>query len=284
MVRLARQESDTGYYHIIMRGNNKNRIFKEEKNKLDFIKMLKNQEEEKRIQLLAWCIMDNHVHIVVKADIKDMSLAIKKINVKYAMRHNHKEGTIGHVFQDRFKSQPIETDEHLMQVIRYVHNNPIKAKMIEKIQNYNWSSYNYYYNKEEVKSRNQMQFVLKYFNNDLEEFAKFHEVNDFNEYLDIKEDIMEYRMEKAQDILDYYCKKYSMTKVKELNHDKEILKEIVEEIIEKSGLSLRKTAEFLKIPYSFVQQANQRMKNNIQSKRTVPNVPNDLSTIKKNRP
>lgn len=60
------------------------------------------------IEVFAWCIMDNHVHIVLKADIKEMSLAIKKINIKFAMCYNHIEKSVGYVFQDHFMSEPIE--------------------------------------------------------------------------------------------------------------------------------------------------------------------------------
>ena len=146
-----------------MRGDNRNWIFKKRQYKLDFMEMLEEQEKEGRIEIAAWCIMDNHVHIVLKAELDQLSLAMKKINVKFAMRYNLNEKMIGHVFQDRFKSQAIETDEYLLQVIRYVHNNPVKARITEKPGDYKWSSYSQYINKENVSKRRQFKFVLGFF-------------------------------------------------------------------------------------------------------------------------
>jgi len=138
MTRTARQASSTGYYHIIMRGDNRNWIFQKRQYKLDFMEMIEEQENEGRIEMAAWCIMDNHVHLVLKAELDQLSLAMKKINVKFAMRYNLNEKMVGHVFQDRFKSQVIETDQYLLQVIRYVHNNPVKANsrrlQVEQLQ------------------------------------------------------------------------------------------------------------------------------------------------------
>ncbi len=142
MARQSRQASSTGIYHIVMRGNNRNWIFEVDKNKSDLFKLINKQREEKLINLIAWCIMDNHVHLVIKAEPPNLMTAIKKINVSYAMRYNLKNNTVGHVFQDRFKSEVIEDDTYLIQVIRYIHNNPVKAGMVETPDEYEWSSYN----------------------------------------------------------------------------------------------------------------------------------------------
>jgi len=146
-----------------MRGDNRNWIFQKRQYKLDFMEMLEEQENESTIEMAAWCIMDNHVHLVLKAELDQLSLAMKKINVKFAMRYNLNEKMIGHVFQDRFKSQAIETDQYLLQVIRYVHNNPIKARITEKLGAYKWSSYSQYINKDAVGKSQQFKFVLDFF-------------------------------------------------------------------------------------------------------------------------
>ena len=90
--------------------------------------------------------MNNHVHFVVKADPSSLAKAIKSLNIKYAMRFNQQRERIGHVFQDRYKSEDIEDDKYLMQVIRYVHINPVKAKLVKSPEEYQWSSYNEYIN------------------------------------------------------------------------------------------------------------------------------------------
>lgn len=263
MSRTARIESSTGYYHVIMRGNNKNWIFKGEENKQNFIKLLKIQEKEGKLELVAWCIMDNHVHLIVKSEIKDMALAFKKINVSYAMRYNKRSDTIGHVFQDRFKSQPIETDDYLMQVVRYVHNNPVQAKMVKRLEQYKWSSYNDYFSKEKVIKSSQMQFVLAYFNNQLAEFKAFHKQSDDNEYLEIKEDLMKYRTEKAQGIIETFCTKHRITVAKEIYENKELIDKLLKLLIRQSKLPLRKIADLVGTSYNVVQQVNKIIKDEV---------------------
>lgn len=259
MPRSARKESKTGYYHVIMRGNNRNWIFSRVHYKLEFLNLLKKQEEDGLIEIAAWCIMDNHVHIILKADIKKMSLAIKKINIKFAMKYNQKEKTIGHVFQDRFKSEPIETDKYLLQVLRYVHNNPVKAKMVKSIKEYKWSSYNSYFSNKEIKQYKQISFILSYFDNNMKQFTKFHLETDNNEYLEIKEDLEKSRNENAQSIISSYCNEKGVTNLKQIKYSERYINEIIENLIRRSRLSLRSIASFLEIPYSMVQQANQHI-------------------------
>lgn len=143
MPRKARihAESATGFYHVVIRGNNKKYIYQDKRFKLDFFEFMCEQEKLGRIELAAWCIMDNHVHVILKAELIDMSDAFKRINIKFAMRYNTGTHSVGHVYDCRFMSKPVETDEYLMQSVRYVHNNPVKAKMVLRPEEYSWSSY-----------------------------------------------------------------------------------------------------------------------------------------------
>lgn len=124
MARQSRIQSLTEYYHIIMRGNNRESIFSQQGQKQYFKELLKEKIEEQLIDIVGYCIMDNHVHIIVKAEIGHLSKAIKSINIKYAMKFNKESRRSGHVFQGRFKSETIENENYLIQVIRYIHNVP----------------------------------------------------------------------------------------------------------------------------------------------------------------
>lgn len=260
MARTARVESSTGYYHVIMRGNNKIPIFKTDKNKTILIEMLKQQEQDGKIELLAWCMMDNHVHIVLKAELSNMSSAFRSINIKYAMRYNQTESSIGHVFQDRFRSEPIESDTYLMQVIRYVHNNPVQAQIVEKPSDYKWSSYPTYIKKGKTALSDQMQVVLNYFDNKVSSFKAFHHEQDDQYYLEIKEDLIKYQNEKAKQIMRECYEKYDIAEGKQLAKNKEALEDIIQQLIKGSAFSLRKIANLIEVPYSSVQQINRRMK------------------------
>ncbi len=237
---------------MIMRGNNKSWIFKKDINKLDFLEMLKGYETDGMLELAAWCLMDNHVHLVLKAEIDQLSLAMKKLNVSFAMRYNSKENTSGHVFQDRFKSQAIESDEYLLQVIRYVHNNPVQAGMAKKAGDYKWSSYTTYVDRDFSGRNSQIQFVMDLFNNSIERFVVFHSEKDDNEYLDIKEDRQKYREEKAQEIISECCKKHGIIEAYQIRGDRTVMNELITELVGRSGMSYRKIACLLEVSYSTV--------------------------------
>ena len=189
MPRKARQESSTDMYHVIMRGNNRKWIFKKEIHKEKMKKLIFNQVEMGLIEVYAWCIMDNHVHIVLRAKMMNMSKAMFNINRVFARHYNYKEKEVGHVFESRYKSKPAESDEYLMQVIRYIHNNPVKAKMVKKAEQYQWSSFKDY----EVGNYRllSIDLVKTYFNNSFKAFKEYHDEIDDNEYLEIYEDLQQ---------------------------------------------------------------------------------------------
>lgn len=110
--RQARIISPTGYYHVMMRGNNREKIFIKEDQKRYLTELLRIASLEEPIEAVAYCLMDNHMHIVVKGEIEDLSQAIKKINIKYAMKYNKDTKRIGHVFQDRYRSEAVIDDKY----------------------------------------------------------------------------------------------------------------------------------------------------------------------------
>ena len=142
MPRKPRLQSSTDYYHVMMRGNNKEKIFISSAQKNFFLDCLNQLNNDGLINIVAYCIMDNHVHLVVKADIVDLSNYLKKVNTKYAVTFNNLHKRVGHVFQGRFKSEVICDESYLTNVIRYVHTNPIRAKVTNNAKDYKWSSYN----------------------------------------------------------------------------------------------------------------------------------------------
>ena len=257
MSRVARVQSPTDYYHVMMRGNNKESIFTRTSEKSYFKDLLKEVMEEGLIDIAAYCIMDNHVHIVIKAELNNMTKALKKINIKYAMNFNKERNRIGHVFQDRYKSEIVGNDMHLIQVMRYVHNNPVKAKMVKECNDYKWSSFNEYIkeNKSRIVSKRQKEIILS-LNNGIGNFIEFHKIEDDNEYLEINEDRDLYRLEKAQSIISAYFKEKGIFEAKELNKSSRMLEEIVISILDRTKLSQRKIASILGISNHTVYSIN----------------------------
>lgn len=250
MARQARVISKTDYYHVIMRGNNKDYIFKRNTDKAYFMEYLLKLQDEGLISVAGWCLMDNHVHLIVRAEPDHLTTVFKRLNIKYAMMYHREYKTVGHVFQDRFMSEPIETDEYMMLVTRYIHQNPVKAKMVKSPEEYKWSSYKSYI-KDDLNET--MKFVKSLFNNNDRGFKEYHQEEDDEEYLEIKEDQIRYREERCQKIIADFCNKYDIIESREIYNNKELLKEIIDELADRSGMSLRAIAKHIEVSFSTIQ-------------------------------
>ncbi|WP_366923915.1 transposase [Metallumcola ferriviriculae] len=143
MGREARKRSSTGIYHIMLRGIDKRDIFLDDEDKIRFMEKLMKAKETGKFELYGYCLMDNHVHLLIKEN-EDIGASIKRITVGYVWWHNNKYGRTGHLFQNRYKSEPVETESYLLTVLRYIHQNPVKAKIVLQAKDYSWSSYKQY--------------------------------------------------------------------------------------------------------------------------------------------
>ena len=248
MPRTARVESPTGYYHVMMRGNNREAIFYKNSEKRYFMELLQQQVDNKNIFLSAYCLMDNHVHLLICSGLQEMSEALKWINIKFASYYNYKYQRAGHVFQGRFRSETIDTEEYFLQVIRYIHNNPIKAKIVEDAQSYEWSSYSYYIgNKNSIIDATEIQKVIALFSNSIKNFVSFHLEEDDSEFLEISEDLQKEREERAQQIINRYLLQRDAgtgTKVL-LDLERDVKEKIIKEMISKTRLTHRRIAEIM---------------------------------------
>lgn len=150
MPRQPRQRSETGIYHVILKGIDGRNIFIEEGDRKKFLTQLFNAKGEGRFALLAYCLMDNHIHLLIEEN-EDIGTCMKRITVGYVRWHNFQYGRTGHLFQNRYLSEPVETDNYLMAVARYIHQNPVKAGMVEMADKYTWSSYRKYMEKYDGK-------------------------------------------------------------------------------------------------------------------------------------
>ena len=144
MPRYARKQSATGIYHVIVRGINKQDLFYDNEDMGLFLQRLVYYKEECHFELYGYCMMTNHVHLLIKETDTTISEIMKKLGTSYVHWYNWKYERSGHLFQDRFISEPVESDEYLLTVLRYIHQNPQKAKIISTLESYEWSSYNRY--------------------------------------------------------------------------------------------------------------------------------------------
>ena len=147
MPRVQREKGEFSTYHIIQRGNERKSIFLNDEDKERFIAILIKTREKYNFLVYCYCLMDNHVHLIINDNGNDISKIMKSINVSYAAYFNRIYQRYGHLFQDRFRSEIINDDAYLLEVSRYIHNNPVKARMVGKPEDYRWSSYNSFLDK-----------------------------------------------------------------------------------------------------------------------------------------
>lgn len=179
-MRTTRQQSESGIYHVVSRGVGQQIIFESDADRRRYLDSLKTLVDEAGGTLLAWCLMSNHVHILVKMDIEALSNTMRKLNSSYALYFNLVHGRSGHLFQGRFASEPIDTDEYLMTVVRYIHRNPVKAHMTPGCC-FKWSSYDAYASGNVPKGA---EIVMALFGS-VDSFVRFHESGDGERCLDI---------------------------------------------------------------------------------------------------
>ncbi|SNS31423.1 REP element-mobilizing transposase RayT [Anaerovirgula multivorans] len=145
MPRMAREKSQSGIYHIMIRGANRQEMFHDDEDRKRFLETLKRYIVKVEMNVYGWCLMDNHVHLLLQEGIEEISITMKRIGVSYVWYYNQKYKTTGHLFQDRFKSEKVENDEYLLTVIRYIHQNPIKSGIVKNAEEWKWSSCLGYY-------------------------------------------------------------------------------------------------------------------------------------------
>jgi putative transposase len=141
MPRNARKKSSSGVYHVVVRGINKQRVFEDEEDYRVFLDKLRKYKKISGYKIFAYCLMSNHIHLLMKEENESLSTAFRRIGASYVYWYNWKYGRVGHLFQDRYKSEVVENDEYFLTVMRYIHQNPIKAGIVKDIQKYPWSSY-----------------------------------------------------------------------------------------------------------------------------------------------
>jgi len=177
MSRLARTISGSGVYHVLFRGVNQQNIFEENADYEKLKETISKVKEDLNFEIYAYCFMSNHVHIVLKEkNTGDISLIMKRILTKYARWYNIKYGRSGALIANRYKSVPVEIDEYFLHLIRYIHQNPIKAGIVDKVENYCYGSYSEYLDKSNLTDTD---FLLQMIS--LDEFVSYHqEIEDMN--------------------------------------------------------------------------------------------------------
>lgn len=242
MGRAARVFSVSGVYHVVFRGVNQQSIFEEEEDYNKLIEDIEKVKNDMHFSIYGYCFMSNHVHMVVKEN-KDLEISVimKRILTRYARWYNIKYGRSGALIANRYKSIPVEIDDYFLHLIRYVHQNPLKACLVEKLEDYKFSSYQEYTGESRLIDRELVDSLI-----DREGFIEYHKESEemvFN---------VTDSMRKSDDELKLYLiKKFGITNPKDISKfEKERKIEILKEL--RNKYSDRQIQRVTDVPRGFV--------------------------------
>ncbi len=236
MPRLSRKYYTSSFLHIMVQGINKEEIFRTDFYKYLYIKFINTMQENLDIDVLAYTVMNNHTHILLHYDkIDDVSKFIGKINQKFAQVYNKSENRVGYVFRGRYKCEQITDREYLYNVLPYIHFNPYKAGIVDKLLDYKFSTYPSYLNE---KMDREKGFILFNTYNYKDLFVELHKEY-FNKILNKK---ITY-----EDIISDYIKRNKINTMELILKDKKLLLDLILEIQSKTRLTNKEISEFLGI-------------------------------------
>ena len=246
MARGPRKCTNMFFYHIMVQGINKEYILNEVEDKRQYLKFINKVKKEIDVYIVSYCIMDNHVHILIKEEyIECLSRFMHKVNTLYAMYYNKKYNRVGYVFRDRYKSQVIYSEKQLYTCINYIHNNPVKAGICRLASEYEYSSYNEYIKNMEEIQRNINGLLIK------------------EDILDKKENFLEIEEEKEVEIknaIEEYMKINNIN-FDTLKNERKNLKEIINMLKEYYGLSLRQISIYINVGRETVRNIAKELNN-----------------------
>jgi len=144
MARSLRLEFPGGLYHVIARGNERKAIFRDDTDRKKYLELIARYREKFGCQFLAYCLMDNHVHLAIETGKPPLSKIMAGLQSTYTQYFNWRHSRVGHLFQGRYKAFLVEKDPYAFALLRYIHENPVKAKVVERPEQYAWSSDRFY--------------------------------------------------------------------------------------------------------------------------------------------
>jgi len=229
MARKPRVHFEGALYHVIVRGNNREFIFKDDHWKQNYLEIIKRYKEKFGFKLYGYVIMDNHAHLIIEVTHIPLSKVMQSIQQVFTQKYNRKLRRTGHVFEQRYKAILCDKDQYLLGLIRYVHQNPLRANIVVGLD-YKWSSYKEYID-ETSRYITDIEFPFGLFDNRLDRFVTFmtEEDTEFKKVTvrEFSEDIDEYE-------------EISRTQTKEVKLD---LESIVELVCEEMNLDKSKINE-----------------------------------------
>lgn len=247
MPRAARRKSDSGIYHAVLRGINKQVIFEEDEDYQKFLEILVECRSVCGYQLLAYCLMSNHIHLLLKVGKEDLDKIFRRIGARFVYWYNTKYSRVGHLFQDRFKSEPVEDENYFLTVLRYIHLNPVKAGICTEPSAYPYSSYPDYWSEKSLADTEMLMDLI-----DRETFEQFHEAPNEDRCMDVlEEQKLRVTDETAKRLMKKYARCENTASFQALPEAK---KEKALRIMLAEGVSIRQASRITGISFGIVRK------------------------------
>lgn len=170
-----RRQCESQIYHVMARGVGRMLLFEDDVDRSRYLSFLDDALSRHDLDALAWCLMDNHIHLLVRGQLERVAKVMQLAGRSYALYFNRRHDHVGHLFQGRYASKPIEGNEHLLTVVRYIHQNPIESGASESCH-YSWSSYGAYLGLPHCASRRFDETAVLGLLGSVAEFRRFHEL------------------------------------------------------------------------------------------------------------
>ncbi len=162
MARKPRVHLPGGYYHVMMRGNGGNDIFFSAADRSRFLLLLQAGIARYEHRVHAFCLMDNHVHLLIQVGSVSLSKIIQNLGFRYTRYVNQQRNVVGHLFQGRFKAILVDADSYLLELMRYIHLNPVRAGLCKTVDDYEWSSHHAYMGEETIPWLHRQEILTRF--------------------------------------------------------------------------------------------------------------------------
>lgn len=242
MPRNARIYAESNYLHVIVQGIDRQYIFSNDELKKAYKLILKKNLSDSNVEILAYCVMDNHVHLLLYSErIEYISKLMQKTNTSFAKLYNKVNHRVGYVFRDRYYSQMIKSEIQLFNCLVYIHNNPVKANIVKNMKDYKYSSYIEYLQRKELISKKGIELIFGSGSNYIDTFYEIHKVSEIEDIIDVYDNYEDW-----QYIVNEFIHKTNKT-LDEIKENEEIFAKLLIDLRHKAGLSLRNMAKILNI-------------------------------------
>jgi putative transposase len=246
MARKPRIEFKGAFYHVITRGNQRQKVFKDKDDFLKYLEILSNYKIRYKYFLYAFVLMNNHLHLLIETQEILLSKILQGINQSYTTYFNRKYKTVGHLFQGRYKAILCDRDEYLLSLVKYIHSNPVRAKIVKTPDEYQWSSHHSYTKRTDRVTMVDTDQVLRMFSEDKQRARKLYSAYISDSQIVKKEDVYNtigQRILGSEEFLDRVMERYDGKLKKEKREREYTLYEIAKGIEKIFGVTLKQIRE-----------------------------------------